>query len=101
MASLTSVGGNSTEEQLFEINSNGTVQWDVDSYVLKLLGPNPFTMEVTVLMTLIYAVIFLTGLVGNVITCVVIVRNPSMHTATNCYLFSMAVSDFVFILFGI
>ncbi|XP_026671282.1 pyrokinin-1 receptor-like isoform X2 [Ceratina calcarata] len=51
--------------------------------------------------TVIYAVIFLTGLVGNVSTCVVIARNKSMHTATNYYLFSLAVSDLLLLISGL
>lgn len=44
-------------------------------------------------LTFIYSVIFISGILGNVITCVVITRNKNMHTATNYYLFSLAVSD--------
>lgn len=51
--------------------------------------------------TVIYAVIFVTGLVGNVSTCVVIARNKSMHTATNYYLFSLAVSDLLLLISGL
>ncbi|XP_076629629.1 pyrokinin-1 receptor [Colletes latitarsis] len=51
--------------------------------------------------TIIYAVIFLTGVVGNVSTCVVIARNKSMHTATNYYLFSLAVSDLLLLISGL
>nr|XP_033335191.1 pyrokinin-1 receptor-like isoform X1 [Megalopta genalis]XP_033335192.1 pyrokinin-1 receptor-like isoform X1 [Megalopta genalis]XP_033335193.1 pyrokinin-1 receptor-like isoform X1 [Megalopta genalis]XP_033335195.1 pyrokinin-1 receptor-like isoform X1 [Megalopta genalis]XP_033335196.1 pyrokinin-1 receptor-like isoform X1 [Megalopta genalis] len=51
--------------------------------------------------TVIYAVIFFTGLIGNVSTCVVIARNKSMHTATNYYLFSLAVSDLLLLLSGL
>lgn len=51
--------------------------------------------------TVIYAVIFVTGLVGNVSTCVVIARNKSMHTATNYYLFSLAVSDLLLLASGL
>ncbi|XP_076390131.1 pyrokinin-1 receptor isoform X2 [Megachile rotundata] len=51
--------------------------------------------------TVIYAVIFFTGLVGNVSTCVVIARNKSMHTATNYYLFSLAVSDLLLLISGL
>jgi len=35
----------------------------------------------------------MTGVIGNVTTCVVIARNSYMHTATNYYLFSLAISD--------
>ena len=51
-------------------------------------------------MTVIYVTLFLTGVVGNVATGVVIVRNRSMHTATNYYLFSLALSDLVILLLG-
>ena len=51
-------------------------------------------------MTAIYVTSFITGVVGNVATGVVIVRNRSMHTATNYYLFSLALSDLVILLLG-
>jgi len=41
----------------------------------------------------VYLLILLTGVVGNVVTCIVIARNSYMHNATNCYLFSLAISD--------
>ena len=33
-------------------------------------------------MTAIYKTLFITGVVGNMAVCVVIIRNRSMHTAT-------------------
>ena len=52
-------------------------------------------------MTVIYATIFLTGVLGNLAVCLVIVKQRSMHTATNYYLFSLAVSDLVILLLGL
>lgn len=52
-------------------------------------------------MTIIYILILMTGLVGNISTCIVISRNKYMHSATNYYLFSLAVSDTLFLLFGL
>jgi hypothetical protein len=46
-------------------------------------------------------VILLTGVVGNVSTCVVIARNKHMHTATNYYLFSLAISDLLLLVSGL
>jgi neuromedin U receptor 1 len=43
-------------------------------------------------LTFLYVGIFITGVVGNVAVCLVIVKNKSMHTATNYYLFSLAIS---------
>ncbi len=51
-------------------------------------------------MTVIYVILFLTGVVGNIAVCMVIIRNRSMHTATNYYLFSLAVSDLIILLLG-
>ena len=64
-------------------------------------GPKRDPLYIVVPITVIYAVILLTGLVGNVSTCVVIARNKHMHTATNYYLFSLAVSDLLLLVSGL
>jgi neuromedin U receptor 1 len=51
-------------------------------------------------MTVIYVILFITGVVGNIAVCLVIIRNRSMHTATNYYLFSLAISDLIILLLG-
>ena len=38
--------------------------------------------------------------VGNIAVCLVIVKNKSMHTATNYYLFSLAISDLMILVLG-
>nr|QBC65466.1 PK receptor [Aedes aegypti] len=50
--------------------------------------------------TIFYCFIFVVGIVGNLAICIVIAKNRSMHTATNYYLFNLAVSDFLLLLFG-
>ncbi|XP_037067856.1 LOW QUALITY PROTEIN: pyrokinin-1 receptor-like [Pollicipes pollicipes] len=60
-------------------------------------GPLPIVVPITVL----YIVTFVVGAVGNSVTCVVIVHNRYMHTATNYYLLSMAVSDLLLLLTGL
>ncbi|CAM1325330.1 NMUR1 (predicted) [Pycnogonum litorale] len=52
-------------------------------------------------MTIVYLVVFFTGVIGNICTCVVISRNRYMHTATNFYLFSLAISDLLLLLLGL
>ena len=42
---------------------------------------DPFYVVIPI--TVIYAIIFITGIIGNISTCIVISRNKSMHTATN------------------
>lgn len=57
-------------------------------------------MSVLVPITVIYVIMFITGVVGNIAVCFVIVKNRSMHTATNYYLFSLAASDLIILLLG-
>lgn len=58
-------------------------------------------LNIVVPISVIYSIIFLTGVVGNISTCIVIARNKSMHTATNYYLFSLAVSDLLLLVSGL
>lgn len=50
---------------------------------------------------IIYVLIFVSGIVGNIGTCIVIARNRSMQTATNYYLFSLAISDLLLLVSGV
>lgn len=73
---------------------------DIDSYLAVVLGPKQLSLNWLLPLTTVYAVIFITGLVGNACTCLVIARNPYMQTATNCYLFNLAVADMLTLLCG-
>jgi len=66
-----------------------------------LLGPRRQDFSTAVPMTVVYALIFVTGLIGNVSTCVVIARNHYMHTTTNYCLFNLAISDLLMLLLGL
>ncbi|KAG8334897.1 neuromedin U receptor activity protein [Homalodisca vitripennis] len=74
-------------------------QSEVD-YSLLLWGPKRDTLWVVVPVTVYYVIIFISGVVGNVCTCVVVARNKHMHTATNYYLFSLAISDLLLLVSG-
>ncbi|KPI92686.1 Neuromedin-U receptor 2 [Papilio xuthus] len=63
--------------------------------------PEPDSLNLIVPITVIYAIIFVAGILGNLSTCFVIARNRSMHTATNFYLFSLAVSDLILLVCGL
>ncbi|CAO1426928.1 unnamed protein product [Diamesa serratosioi] len=58
-------------------------------------------LYVVIPVTFIYVLIFITGIIGNISTCIVIFKNKSMHTATNYYLFSLAISDFILLISGV
>lgn len=62
--------------------------------------PETDPISVIILITIFYAFIFIVGILGNVMTCVIIYKNKHMHTATNYYLFNLAVSDFLLLVTG-
>ncbi|XP_076676691.1 neuropeptides capa receptor [Andrena cerasifolii] len=74
---------------------------DESIYLEDELGPKYLPLAQLLPITVVYVVIFVTGIVGNVATCIVIKRNPSMQTTTNYYLFNLAVSDLLFLIFGL
>ncbi|CAD7084515.1 unnamed protein product [Hermetia illucens] len=67
----------------------------------ELFGPERDSLLIVIPITIIYAAIFITGVIGNISTCIVIRKNRSMHTATNYYLCSLAISDFLLLLSGV
>jgi hypothetical protein len=79
--------------KMFFIPENITsgVDLDVMSTTDLVSDDLPFTMNhaqiITVLLIVIYAIIFVLGMLGNIVTCIVIAKNRSMHTMTNYYLF--------------
>ncbi|KAL2090208.1 hypothetical protein ACEWY4_014896 [Coilia grayii] len=70
-----------------------------DEYLERYLGPRRSSDFLSVCVA--YLVIFLVGVLGNVMTCVVIASNRVMWTPTNYYLFSLAVSDLLVLLLGL
>lgn len=74
--------------------------YDIDN-LTSIYGPQRDPLYVVLPITFIYLIIFVTGVIGNISTCIVIAKNRSMHTATNYYLFSLAVSDFMLLIAGV
>ncbi|XP_018571456.1 pyrokinin-1 receptor-like, partial [Anoplophora glabripennis] len=64
-------------------------------------GPKRDPLYIIIPISVIYVITFILGVLGNVSTCVVIARNKSMHTATNYYLFSLAISDLLLLTSGL
>ena len=65
-----------------------------------ILGPRRQELYKVIPVTVVYCIIFITGIVGNICTCIVIARNKYMQTATNYYLFNLAVADLLMLLLG-
>jgi len=83
--------------------SGGNETWfnmSLDEYLESQLGPKHLALSTVVPLTVVLLVIFIAGVVGNVCVCLVIIKNQSMHTATNYYLFSLAVSDLTLLILG-
>nr|XP_023015421.1 pyrokinin-1 receptor-like [Leptinotarsa decemlineata] len=64
-------------------------------------GPRRDPLPIVITMSVLYITIFSSGVIGNISTCIVIARNKSMHTATNYYLFSLAISDLLLLISGL
>lgn len=69
-------------------------------YLRLVWGPKYLPWTLVLPITFVYVAIFVTGVFGNVVTCIVIRRNPVMQTATNYYLFNLAVSDLLLLILG-
>lgn len=66
-----------------------------------LMGKKRDSFSVIIPIIVLYIVIFFSGIIGNISTCVVISKNKSMHTATNYYLYSLAISDLLLLISGL
>ncbi len=74
---------------------------DQTAYLANILGPKRQELYKVIPVTVIYCVIFITGIVGNICTCIVIARNKYMQTATNYYLFNLAIADLLVLILGL
>lgn len=77
-----------------------TNQFCMENYLELYLGPRSLPLETLVPVTIIYVIIFVTGVFGNVTTCIVILTNQYMQTATNYYLFNLAMADMTTLVVG-
>jgi hypothetical protein len=98
---IAQLGNNVTNSSLASADPrNGTSNLTDEEILQGLLGPRRNKVSTTIILTIIYCLIFVAGLVGNTCTCIVIIKNNYMHTATNYYLFSLAISDVLTIILG-
>ena len=83
---------------------NETVENETDfdewSYLKERLGPQRQPWNTLIPLTCVYLVLVILGIFGNLSVCFVIFRIPSMRSATNYYLFSLAIADLLILLLG-
>lgn len=104
MAEMSSTTeGSLSKETVFSCDNFTDVQ-DIErcyeTYLHEYLGPQRLPNETLIPVTIIYILIFVTGVFGNVTTCIVILTNQYMRTATNYYLFNLALSDMTTLIVG-
>ena len=88
---------------IFNISGNESiinVTSDEESLIEEHLGVRYMGCWELAVLNVLYILIFVSGLLGNTCTCIVIAKNRYMHTATNYYLFSLAVSDVLILILG-
>lgn len=73
---------------------------EIRDFMVQKLGHKQKDSFIALLLTCVYAVIFITGVIGNLSTCLVIKRNRHMHTTTNLYLVNLAVADIFITILG-
>ncbi|KAJ8315275.1 hypothetical protein KUTeg_007425, partial [Tegillarca granosa] len=81
-----------------DVSENITRNLSDEELLLRELGPRRRDLASVIFLLIIYSVVFITGTLGNVCTCIVIVKNHYMQTTTNFYLFSLAISDILILL---
>ncbi|XP_053316779.1 neuromedin-U receptor 1 [Spea bombifrons] len=70
----------------------------LEELLVKYLGPRRSNYSIPI--CVVYLLIFAIGAVGNILTCIVIIKHKIMRTPTNYYLFSLAISDLLVLLLG-
>jgi hypothetical protein len=81
-------------------SSNSSTIDNLDSYIEQRLGARHLPLTTIVPISVVYATIFVVGVLGNTSTCLVIMKNKYMQTPTNVYLANLAVSDLLTHLVG-
>lgn len=93
------INTNISEDDFTHVEINFS-DFDLELHINGYLGERRKGLPSTIILTIVYAGIFLSGLMGNLCTCVVVWKNIYMHTVTNYYLTSLAVSDILMLIFG-
>ena len=62
-------------------------------YIKSVLGDSHINWSTLLPLTFLYIIFLIVGVFGNLSTCIVIISNEYMRTATNVYLLNLAIAD--------
>ena len=95
------------DNSTLDIEENETINLDNESvshcnftFLVLQWGSQHENRSISILVTIALCIVFVIGIVGNTLTIIVIVRHKGLHTATNFYLGSLAISDLLLLLTG-
>lgn len=81
--------------------TNLSLQDKIAFEIYHVNGPVRDEFSTALSLSLIYSLILFTGVIGNICTCIVIVKNKYLHTSVNYYLISLACSDLLLLILGL
>nr|XP_046908755.1 neuromedin-U receptor 2-like [Dermatophagoides farinae] len=89
-----------TNETTF--NDNNDELFNITRHLYEHLGPQQALPLIwLILMTFVYIFILISGIIGNIITILVIFRFRYMQTITNLYLCNLAITDLISLMFSL
>ncbi|KAH9418342.1 hypothetical protein DERP_010209 [Dermatophagoides pteronyssinus] len=83
------------DEQFFGYNNNDDNDDD------DLQEEIPLSLWIKILFYIVYLIICLLGIWGNLIVCYIVARKSTMHTVTNVFIANLALSDILLCLFAV
>jgi hypothetical protein len=98
---INSISDNQLSTSLDLESSNLTLKEKIAIEIYQKNGPVRDELGYALTLTIIYSLILLTGVIGNLATCIVIVKTKYLHTSVNYYLFSLACSDLLLLILGL
>ncbi|XP_068618458.1 prolactin-releasing peptide receptor-like [Battus philenor] len=93
---LSFTARNSTEQLNNATSQNISSALDVNSY--ENIIDNKWIQGV---FCVVYTIIFVLGLLGNLLVCFVVIRNKAMQTVTNLFITNLALSDILLCIFAV
>ena len=72
----------------------------IEQYIRNSIGDSHLPWNTLIPLTVIYSVFMVLGVIGNLATVIVILKNEYMKTATNIYLLNLALTDIATLTLG-